>query len=267
MSQHRSHGFHIRQAVVLAAGRGSRLRSGEASLPKPLTPVAGVPLIERTILTLAQGGIERVYVTVGFRAELVRQALAQSQVYAARGVQVVCIDNDRYDLGVGVSVLSAREHVSGPFVLSMSDHVYDRRLAELAARADMAAADLYLCVDRNIDQVYDIDDATKVALDGDRIADIGKQLTEYDAIDCGVFAMTPRIFEHLDQVYRERGDCSLSDGVQRLAAEGRARVLDIGDAFWQDVDTPGAMAHAEDVLGAVRGGVSARAQALGGALT
>ena len=44
------------RAVVLAAGRGTRLRDSDGALPKPLQPVAGVSLIKRTILTLRRAG-------------------------------------------------------------------------------------------------------------------------------------------------------------------------------------------------------------------
>ena len=47
------------------------------------------------------------------------------------------------------------------------------------------------------------------------------------------------------------GNCSLSDGMRQLAAERRLRALEIGEAHWQDVDTPEALAHAEAVLMAI----------------
>ncbi|RMH37695.1 MAG: nucleotidyltransferase [Deltaproteobacteria bacterium] len=239
----------IRQAVVLAAGFGSRIRGDDAdALPKPLHEVAGQPLLVRTIGTLAAAGIDRVYVVRGFMGDALVAAVAASPVVAGLDVTVRWIDNPDYQLANGVSVLCAGGAVDGPFVLSMADHVYDASVARLAAAADMARADLWLCVDRRVDDVYDIDDATKVRTDGDAIVDIGKQLADYDAIDCGVFAVGDALLACLREELDARGDCSLSDGVRRLAARGRARVVDVGDAFWQDVDTPDALARAERIL-------------------
>jgi choline kinase len=210
-----------------------------------LTPVGGKPLLQRTIETLARGGTIDVFVVVGFSGELVRSVLLDNAEIRRCGVRLHFVENARYQLGNGVSVLAARSAVRGPFVLSMADHVYEASLVNRAREADMTAADLYLCVDRRIDDVYDIDDATKVRTEGPRIVDIGKQLKDYDCIDCGVFAVTPALFDALDAVYRQRGDCSLSDGVRALAQSGRARVIDIGTAFWQDVDTAKDLSRAE----------------------
>jgi choline kinase len=242
----------IRDAVVLAAGKGTRIRPTAASLPKPLQLVAGEPLIRRTILTLARAGVTRVTVVLGFMGDEVRAAVSSDPAYARAGVSVALVDNPEYEKANGVSVLCARPLASGPFLLSMSDHVFAPEVAAAAAACDPLNADLWLCVDRRITEVYDIDDATKVRTQGDLIRDIGKNLDSYDCIDCGVFAVTSALFESLDAARAENdGDCSLSDGVKRLARAGRARVVDIGDAFWQDVDTPGALARAErQLLGA-----------------
>jgi choline kinase len=231
-------------AVVLAAGLGSRLRATD-QLPKPLTPVGGRPLLDRTIHTLVRGGVRDVVVVTGFAKELVRRVLEEDAELARTGVRLHFVDNPEFHLGNGVSVLAAERAVSEPFILSMADHVYAPALVERAREADLVAADLHLCIDRNVAEVYDIDDATKVRTEGPRIVDIGKQLTDYDCIDCGVFAVTPALFAALGEVRAKRGDCSLSDGVRLLAERGRAHVVDIGDAFWQDCDTVEALERAE----------------------
>lgn len=231
---------------------GSRIRAGGSDLPKPLHEVRGTSLIKRTILALAAGGVDSVAVVVGFRADAVRAALEGDPEYAMRGIRIQIVDNPEYEMANGVSVLAAREHLDGPFLLSMADHVFDASLARRAAGADMSAADLYLCVDYRIDSVYDLDDATKVQSEDGYIRRIGKQLEGYDCVDCGVFAVSPALFIELAAVRAERGDCSLSDGVGRLAARRRARVLDIGDSFWQDVDTQHARDRAERIVGSAQ---------------
>ncbi len=44
---------------------------------------------------------------------------------------------------------------------------------------------------------------------------------------------------------KKDGDCSLADGVRLMASDGKVRAIDIGEAWWQDVDTPEMHAHAE----------------------
>jgi 1L-myo-inositol 1-phosphate cytidylyltransferase len=238
----------IRQAAILAAGKGSRIRASDEDLPKPLHIVAGAPLIRRTIESLAVAGVNKVVVVVGFMADTIRRAVAADPVLATLGVAIEFVDNAEYEKSNGVSVIVAASVLSGPFLLSMSDHVYDPAVARSVVHSDMNQADLYLAVDRRVAEVYDIDDATKVQSRDDKIVNISKQLTAYDCIDCGVFAVSHGLVVELQGVYQQRGDCSLSEGVLQLAKRGRACVVDIGDAFWQDVDTPEALQRAESEL-------------------
>ena len=60
-------------AVLLAAGKGTRMRS---ELPKVLTPVLGKPMISYPLAALRFAGVERILTIVGYRAEMVREALA-----------------------------------------------------------------------------------------------------------------------------------------------------------------------------------------------
>jgi len=237
----------IRQAVILAAGKGTRLRAEGEELPKPLHVVGGMPLIKRTILTLGAAGVTKVVVVTGYQAEAVRAALLDP-AYAAAGIEVVPVHNAEFEKANGISVLVGGRALTGPFMLSMADHMYTPAIARLVASQDVTVADLFLATDVRTKDILDIDDATKVRSEAGHIVEIGKQLTAFDRIDCGVFAVTPRLLEELAAVRAEKGDCSLTDGVRRLAEARRARVADIGDELWQDVDTPADRAHAEAVF-------------------
>ena len=79
---------------------------------------------------------------------------------------------------------------------------------------------------------------------GDRIVDIGKEIAEYDAHGYGHVPVQPGALRRSRRASKD-GNCSLSDGMRRLAREGRLRAMEIGDAEWHDLDTPEALAHAE----------------------
>ncbi|HSM15042.1 MAG TPA: sugar phosphate nucleotidyltransferase, partial [Thermoanaerobaculia bacterium] len=66
------------RALVLAAGRGERLRPLTAELPKPLLPVAGRPLVEHTLERLRAAGVEAVAINLHHRGERIRSALGES---------------------------------------------------------------------------------------------------------------------------------------------------------------------------------------------
>ena len=228
---------------MLATGFGSRLQgvSDETTI-KPLTPVAGRPLLYRTIDGLVDAGVKRVVVVIGYGAEELQAAVESGY---DREVDLKFVVNPHYKLANGVSVLCARDHVSGDVVLTMADHVFDPGVLQLAVNHELADGTACLLVDSKVDQVFDLDDATKVWADGDRITAIGKQLEKYNRIDTGCFVIGEALFGELASVYEAKGDTSLSDGVQALARRGNMKVLDIGELRWQDVDTPEMFAHAE----------------------
>ena len=242
----------IEEAVILAAGMGTRIRKDDSDLPKPLHVVDGLSLLNRTIVSLRRGGVLRVVVVTGFMAPVVEAAIeADRAVYVANDVTVTTVRNAEYTLSNGISVVVGGRQCSGPFILSMADHLYSSELVQMLRRQDLTAADLYLATDTRIASILDIDDATKVRSHDGHIVQIGKAIPTYDRIDCGVFLVGQPLVDALAQVREENvsneaptGNCSLSQGVQRLADRGRARIADIGDAWWQDVDTPEDMSHA-----------------------
>src|SRR5271165_2355968 len=234
----------VEQCLILAAGNGSRLAPCSGGVPKPLVPLRGKPLLEHVILATHEAGIEDFAIVVGYRAQAIRHWLDD---WSFPGVTVTLVDNLEYQKDNGISVLKARNRIRGPFLLLMSDHIFEPRTAKALLDQPLAQGEVILAVDPNLDRVFDLEDATKVSREGDRIVDIGKQITDYDAFDTGMFLCSPGLFDILESAKKD-GICSLSDGMRKLAQTGKFRAFDIGDAGWQDVDTPEALAYAETIF-------------------
>jgi choline kinase len=236
-----------RIGVILAAGFGSRLAGTDTETDlKPLTNVNGKPLIFRTIRSLKKAGCSKVVIVLGFGFEEIKAEIMDS--YTGK-MPIIFAKNDKYKLSNGISVLAARDYVEeNQFILTMADHILSDEMMNLAKDHLPVEGGATLLVDHKVDEIFDMDDATKVLSVNGSIESIGKNITKYNCIDTGVFVCTPGLMDEIDRVYEAEGDASLSDGVQALASKGKMKTLDIGSAFWQDVDTPEMLGHAEEIL-------------------
>lgn len=237
------------QGLIIAAGQGTRLRGVAPS--KPLAEVGSAPLIEHVARAAVAGGVSELVVVTGYRPEPLEAFLETLGERLAVPLRIV--RNPDWPGANGLSVLAAARHLQDAFALLMSDHLFDPAiLSGLAAGRPLDAA-LTLAVDRRVgNPQLDLDDATKVALDGDRIVAIGKSLERYDAVDTGIFVAAPPLLEALDRALAEGGTGSLSEGVQRLADAGLAAAWDSGEGWWLDVDDETAFAKAQAALAAQR---------------
>jgi 1L-myo-inositol 1-phosphate cytidylyltransferase len=219
--------------LIIAAGHGSRLR--DISPSKPLTPVAGVPLIEHVVRAAAAGGATAFTMVTGHEAERVEAFLATLADFPIRTVRVA-----DWDLPNGHSVLAGAAVIEGDYLLTMADHLFDPEIVRRLIASPPAP--LTLAVDRDLgNPLLDMDDATKVETGaGGAIVRIGKALGRFDAIDTGLFRAGPALAEAIGA-----GGGSLSEGVQRLADRGLAQSVDVTGLGWLDVDDAAALAKAE----------------------
>ncbi len=232
------------RAIILAAGTGSRLAAGNG-VPKPLRPIASVPLLVRVLRTLQSEGIREAVVVLGHRGALLREALLHEPSLA---LELEFVENTEYEKKNGVSLVAAKRYVTEGCLLTMADHLYSPEVVRRLRSFNLPQGSAVLAVDHEPERCFDIDDATKVWLDQGRIVDIGKEIQRYNAIDTGVFRVGPALVEELERVLARTGDCSLSEGVAALAAQRRMCACGIGDARWIDVDTPEAAQRAEAML-------------------
>ena len=231
-------------ALILAAGNGSRIAARSGELPKPLVSMNGKPLLEHVMTAARQAGIERFVIVVGYRGNAIKQWYESEPL---DGVQVTWVVNPDYKKDNGVSVLCARKVIHEKFLLLMADHIFEPETARSLLHQPLGREEVILGVDTNISRVFDLDDATKVRLDQDRIVEIGKSLRSYNALDTGMFLCSPALFGWLEAA-ATNGNCSLSDGLRLMAQNGTFKGFNIGDAHWQDVDTPAALDYAQDIM-------------------
>ncbi|MGI8820003.1 MAG: NTP transferase domain-containing protein [Chthoniobacterales bacterium] len=244
-----------RDAVILMAGIGSRLGMEAGVIAKPLVPIGGRPLIAYTFDALLEAGVRNVHAVMGATSA---RLTAELLPLVPKRMQLHPIVNHEWQKQNGVSVLAAAGHVQAPFFLTMGDHLFEPAILDLLLAGGKREG-AHLAVDRKIARIFDLPDATKVATDGELIREIGKELCAYDAIDTGVFLCGTEIFTYLGKALRN-GDCSLSDGIRLMAAAEKVRAIDIGEAWWQDVDTPEMLERAEQdsarLLRQSRGGLA-----------
>src|SRR5678815_4540001 len=112
----------ITDAVVLMAGAGSRLRASGETLPKPLIPISGRPLICHIVAGLEKVGVRNLHVVVGADGEKLVAALRPLIPPAMR---LAAIPNPGWQKQNGISVLCAEGKVKEPFFLTMGDHLFD----------------------------------------------------------------------------------------------------------------------------------------------
>jgi 1L-myo-inositol 1-phosphate cytidylyltransferase len=234
----------VTQCLILAAGNGTRLRPVSAGLPKPLVQFRGKPILEHVMLRAHEAGIDEFVIVVGYRSDLIRRWFDSRSLGR---VSVTWVENPDYHKANGISVLKARNEIHENFLLLMADHIFEPETAKVLLKQRLAPGEVILAVDPKIDRIFDLDDATKVLRQGDRIVDIGKEIANYDALDTGMFLCNPVLFDRLDAATKD-GNCSLSDGMRQLARERKLRALEVAEAHWQDLDTPEALAYAESVF-------------------
>ena len=234
-----------KKCLIIAAGKGARLRSKGAS--KPLTPIFGVPLIERVILSAIKAGVNEFFVVTGYQANPLKEFL--NDLSHRLGIRIIPIDNDDWEKENGLSVLKGRQFFHEPFLLLMADHLFDSSIAEDLLSYPLSNEEILLGVDgNNLNPLIDLDDVTRVKTKNGNILEIGKGLEVFDAFDTGIFYCGTAIFQALEQSVEQNGDTTLSSAVQILANKNRAKAIDIAGRFWIDIDDPAAFKRAENVL-------------------
>lgn len=226
----------ITKAVLLAAGRGTRMRELTNELPKPMLEVRGRPILAHIIAGLQAAGITDVLIVVGYREEVVRDFFKDGADFGARVSYVRQVTQD----GTGRVVELAREFAgSDGFVLSYGDILIEP--SNYCVLTSPGAEEAIVSVKKNedvskggavfINERWELTDLREKPKPGEPTS------PWYNA---GVYFFRPSIFEFTARLEKSpRGEYELTDAIRDLAQSGRGivRAYELkGD--WADVRDP-----------------------------
>jgi|TARA_B100000686_G_scaffold129357_1_gene136506 NDP-sugar pyrophosphorylase family protein len=125
------------KAIILAGGRGKRLRPITDKIPKPLIPINGKPLIERTIKYLKKYGITEIIISSGYKSDLIEKFLKNKKNF---GCEII-FSNEKTPLGTGGAIKKALKHVDEEsFLVLNGDIVTNIDLKKILRKPNTIAA-------------------------------------------------------------------------------------------------------------------------------
>ncbi|MFP4590188.1 MAG: sugar phosphate nucleotidyltransferase [Halobacteriales archaeon] len=232
------------QAVIPAAGRGSRMGALTSTRPKGLVPVAGRPLIEYAMAAAVRLGADRLVVVTGYRGDELRARLGAT--HAGRPIRYVEQPERR---GLADAVAKAGTALEGDFLLVNGDNVFGEGLDD--GRRELFDDDGALLV-----EVADRKTARRtgvVEVGGDHVVRAGERPEEPSTtlVTTGVYALPAEAVHACHLVTpSDRGECELADAVDLLVRAGyRIRAVPF-DGERVNVNTPADLTRADRLVDA-----------------
>lgn len=230
----------VKKAVLLAAGRGTRMRELTNELPKPMIEVRGKPILQHIIEGLREAGVTHVQIVVGYRADVVQDFFGSGEKIGVAVSYVTQVVQD----GTGRVVELARDFAGqDPFILSYGDILVSpenyRRLVTLGD------AEALITVKHNPGEVAKggavfVNDAFEMT-DLREKPQPGEPTSPW--YNAGVYTFRPSIFEYTARLEKSpRGEYELTDAVRELAQSGRRVQAYELQGDWADVRDPEVLA-------------------------
>lgn len=245
------------KAVLLAAGKGTRMKELTAALPKPMLNVQGRPILEHILLGLRDAGVREACLITGWKEEAITAYFADG---ASLGMRLAYVRQEAPD-GTGSAAALAREFVAGDdFVLSYGDIlVRPETYASLVARFRERDFDGVI----SVTQGQDVTQGGLNFFDGDFVLTrliekpSAPQLEQFRAegllkpggpvyYNAGIYAFSPELFDFTARLQKSpRGEYELTDAIIAMIGAGRKLAGLKIEGRWVDVRDPGVLARLE----------------------
>lgn len=230
------------KAIILAAGRGTRMGSLTADIPKPMLEAAGRPLLEHILDRMKDAGITRVLLVVGYRREVIQEHFAGYDLDIQYAVQ------EKLD-GTGRAVALGREFAGsdaclvtfGDIVCESSDY---RGIVARHRNASGVLGAKWVDDPFQGAAIYEDDGVVREIIEK---PPKGTSTTHWNS--AGLYVFEPEVFDYLDRLeVSPRGEYELTTAIANMIHDGRRMLLYGIEGGWRDVGRPEDLPVAQDLL-------------------
>lgn len=226
------------RVVILAGGKGTRLRPFTASFPKPLVPLGDKPILEVVLRQLAKHGFWHVTLTVGHLSGLIRAFVSQHEELQAR----MAIDYVEETTPTGTAGSLARvEGLDETFLVMNGDVLTNLDYADLVRSHKESGAALTIAGHRKQERI----ELGVLEADPDgRLTGYIEKPTQTYEVSMGVYVYEPRVLDLIEpDEYLD-----FPDLVRALVEAGEHVQVYRNDAFWLDIGRPDDYARAQEIM-------------------
>ena len=250
-----AHMIMIDRAVILAAGRGTRMRELTNDIPKPMIEVRGKPVLQHIVEGLREAGVRRFLLIVGYHAETVRNFFGDGRHHAVDIEYAIQTVQD----GTGRVVNLARDFTGeSPFILSYGDILISpvnyKRVVDLPSNCQgiitvTRGEDVTKGGAVFVNEQMELGDLREKPKPGEaqRWSELSQQAIPF--YNAGLYAFRPSIFEFIAKLMPSpRGEYELTDAIRDLAHSGKkVKALKL-TGEWADVRDPEILAKLNQSL-------------------
>ena len=217
----------IQTAIILAGGLGTRLRPLTNETPKPLLLIQGRPIMQHLIERLASQGVQRIILSIGYKADLVKAYFDQLNL----PIKIDYIVETEL-LGTGGAVRQAAAGLKEPFILAWGDNLMDLDYQQMSQEYEKNNSTIIMVLTPR----EDVENFGVAQLEGNTIKSFIEKPKREDApsnlINAGAFIINPKCLEMLPP-----GKSSLEkDCFEKLAPLGKISAF-IHPGQWFPTDT------------------------------
>ncbi|WP_263808894.1 sugar phosphate nucleotidyltransferase [Salinibacter sp.] len=210
--------------VIMAGGKGTRLRPLTNVIPKPLVPVDDRPILEHIIDWFSEYGVTDLFISVGYKSDMIRQYVADN---VALGINITFIEEDQ-PLGSIGSLALMREHLKETIVVSNCDILIDNSLADIVdSHEEKGNAMTLVSSIKSYDIPYGV---VNVDNDGEFVG-MDEKPTKNFWVNTGVYVIGEEIYSLVEE--REMNMDELID--QARESDYRVGAFPVSEGAWMDV--------------------------------